>query len=126
MKKSGVAAPVHHWANGGVTSLDNLVLLCRHHHRLVHEQGFGCERTADGGIRFTNPIGYEIGRTGNPPPLPAHADPQQWLRAELDGDLEIGPRTGVSRWQGEPIDWPLAVGLLFDNRSLRPSGNAAL
>lgn len=28
---------VRHWADGGTTSLDNLVLLCRQHHRAVHE-----------------------------------------------------------------------------------------
>ena len=28
---------IKHWAHGGATKLDNLVLLCRHHHRLVHE-----------------------------------------------------------------------------------------
>ncbi len=28
---------VIHWADWGLTCLDNLVLLCRHHHRLVHE-----------------------------------------------------------------------------------------
>jgi hypothetical protein len=28
---------VVHWANGGETSLDNLVGLCHHHHRLMHE-----------------------------------------------------------------------------------------
>lgn len=27
---------VQHWADGGSTSLDNLVLLCRHHHRTLH------------------------------------------------------------------------------------------
>ncbi len=32
---------VVHWAKGGETRLDNLVHLCRHHHRLVHEGGFG-------------------------------------------------------------------------------------
>ncbi|MBW3601539.1 MAG: HNH endonuclease, partial [Actinobacteria bacterium] len=28
-----------HWADGGATSLDNLVLLCRRHHRAIHETG---------------------------------------------------------------------------------------
>jgi len=25
-----------HWADGGLTDLDNLIMLCRHHHRLLH------------------------------------------------------------------------------------------
>jgi len=29
-----------HWAHGGETSLDNLILLCWQHHRLVHEGGY--------------------------------------------------------------------------------------
>jgi hypothetical protein len=33
---------VVHWADGGVTALGNLVLLCRRHHRMVHgSDGFG-------------------------------------------------------------------------------------
>jgi hypothetical protein len=31
---------IRHWADGGPTRLDNLVLLCRHHHRLLHEGGY--------------------------------------------------------------------------------------
>jgi hypothetical protein len=31
---------IEHWADGGATRLDNLVLLCRHHHRLLHEGGY--------------------------------------------------------------------------------------
>ncbi|MGA7688956.1 MAG: HNH endonuclease signature motif containing protein, partial [Jiangellales bacterium] len=27
---------VGHWADGGLTALTNLVLLCRHHHRTLH------------------------------------------------------------------------------------------
>ncbi|HEX8870591.1 MAG TPA: DUF222 domain-containing protein, partial [Lentzea sp.] len=28
---------IHHWADGGDTSVDNAVLLCRHHHTLIHQ-----------------------------------------------------------------------------------------
>jgi len=51
---------IRHWADGGDTSIDNLALLCRHHHRLMHEDGFGVERSADGSIRFSRPDGRVI------------------------------------------------------------------
>jgi hypothetical protein len=34
---------IHHWAKGGETKLDNLVLLCRRHHRFVHEGGYSVD-----------------------------------------------------------------------------------
>ena len=37
-----------HWADGGETKLKNLVLLCRRHHRLVHEFGYVVQNTAAG------------------------------------------------------------------------------
>jgi|SRR2546428_7497539 len=43
----------HHllsWINGGPTDLDNLVLLCRRHHRMVHEGGWQLIRTESGEI----------------------------------------------------------------------------
>jgi len=39
-----------HWSDGGPTALSNLVLLCRAHHRLVHEGGFGVEMNGPGPI----------------------------------------------------------------------------
>jgi hypothetical protein len=43
---------IEHWADGGETNLNNLVLLCRRHHHLVHEGGFSCEKTAGGELIF--------------------------------------------------------------------------
>ena len=39
-----------HWINGGPTELDNLVLLCRRHHRMVHESGWQLIKCDDGQI----------------------------------------------------------------------------
>lgn len=43
---------VMHWADGGETSLDNTVLLCSKHHRLLHEGEFEIERDCNGEWRF--------------------------------------------------------------------------
>ena len=43
-----------HWADGGPTCLDNLCLLCRRHHRLVHEQGWSIT-TDPGGRKRAGP-----------------------------------------------------------------------
>ncbi len=65
---------IHHWAHGGETSLDNLVLLCRHHHRLVHEGGFsvraGLHAGPDGWRPiFRRPDGVPIPSSPAPPPV---------------------------------------------------------
>jgi hypothetical protein len=39
---------VKHWTQGGPTALPNLVLLCRPHHRMVHEGGWGLRRGNNG------------------------------------------------------------------------------
>jgi hypothetical protein len=38
-----------HWLHGGKTSLDNLILLCRVHHRAVHEEGWHLDRDPTSG-----------------------------------------------------------------------------
>ena len=62
---------IEHWARGGETSLDNLLLLCRRQHRLVHEGGCGNERDGDGELRFRDPAGSRSPRcSALLPPLP--------------------------------------------------------
>jgi hypothetical protein len=48
---------VTHWAEGGETKLENLVLLCRHHHRLVHEEGWKIDWWGEGSAVFFDPRG---------------------------------------------------------------------
>jgi hypothetical protein len=103
---------IRHWADGGETSMENLVQLCRFHHRLVHERGFGCERLDDGRMVFTNPVGGEIARSCYLPQIPIDSDVLVHLKKDLNG-VEIDPHTCVSKWEGESIDWPLAVGHLY-------------
>jgi hypothetical protein len=47
---------IKHWARGGPTDLDNLVLLCHRRHWLVHEGGWKLVRGDDGQIRSIAPI----------------------------------------------------------------------
>ncbi len=46
---------ITHWIDGGVTSLDNLLLLCGHHHRLIHAGPWAIKTTAPGLFAFLPP-----------------------------------------------------------------------
>ena len=48
---------VVHWADGGPTSLTNLLLLCRRHHRTIHERGGLSLALEDGRPVFRRPDG---------------------------------------------------------------------
>jgi Domain of unknown function (DUF222)/HNH endonuclease len=54
---------IRHWADGGTTSLANLVLLCRRHHRLVHHRRFSVELTNER-PRFFRADGTVLDRGG--------------------------------------------------------------
>jgi len=103
---------VKHWANGGETSLNNLVQLCRHHHRLVHEGGFACERVEDGKFVFRDPTGRLLVESWQLASLPNAEEPINWCESHMP-DVVIDSETCVSLWTGERIDWDLAVGHLF-------------
>ncbi|HEY7729365.1 MAG TPA: DUF222 domain-containing protein, partial [Gaiellaceae bacterium] len=95
----------HHWADGGETSLDNLVLLCFHHHRLVHEGGYTIETDQAGGLRFRNRHGL-VCQTRPPRPPPGSLD--QLLADHHRLGLEIGRRTNRNG-HGDPLELALVV-----------------
>lgn len=99
---------IQHWSAGGETRMDNLVLLCRHHHRLVHEGGFECLRMLDGKLRFTTPAGAEIPNVFVMPP------------SMNQGNLPPVYHDGRPGWRGDRIDWQLAIdGLSRASRKAR-------
>ncbi|HST14347.1 MAG TPA: DUF222 domain-containing protein [Gaiellaceae bacterium] len=100
---------VHHWACGGETSVDNLVLLCRQHHRAVHEGGYRVDH--DG--RFFYPWGQEIIRA---PRLP-RGDPAEFL--EGHADLSIDAST-CEHGLGEPLDLAAAVDSILEIEKWAP------
>jgi hypothetical protein len=57
---------IEHWADGGETALTNLVELCRHHHRLVHEGDYRIEGTPDSGLTFRRPDGRRLPQVPRP------------------------------------------------------------
>ncbi|MCJ7825642.1 MAG: HNH endonuclease, partial [Anaerolineales bacterium] len=103
---------IRHWADGGETSLENLVQLCRHHHRLVHEGGYACERTSDGSIEFCSPAGTELHPHRPLPGVPAGRHLETWTQLD-NPDADIDELTCVPLWAGERMDWDTAVERLF-------------
>ena len=64
--RPAVHTDAHHlvpWANGGASDLANGLLLCRSHHRQVHEGGWGIvgtEDAANGTLTFMGPAGQRL------------------------------------------------------------------
>jgi hypothetical protein len=102
---------LHHWAQGGPTTLSNLALLCRRHHRAVHEEGYQVERQPDGALQFRRPDGKLLPDVPAPAAVPA--EPVQALRAQHDAQgLRVHPRTACPSWLGERLDLGYALDVL--------------
>ena len=48
-----------HWADGGVTNAENLILLCRFHHGRIHTAGWTVEKTGPGQAIITHHDDHE-------------------------------------------------------------------
>jgi len=134
---------IKHWADGGETKLDNLVTLCRYHHRELHRGAFFlsvkpsakpsvnskavhfrkrlCFSTMDDYLnspinRFVKTGSSKHVITANPATFTCACCDFSELEKRLADDVSevITAQTAVTRWTGERMDLSMAVdGLLW-------------
>ena len=109
---------VRHWADGGPTSLDNLVQLCRFHHRFVHEGGCSVRLTGRG-PRFTLRDGTPV----EDAPPPTATDPGVVPRTNAALGVQVDAETIVPLWAGETMDYGSAVAWLMSAGARDPASS---
>jgi hypothetical protein len=97
-----------HWTKDGATELTNLLLLCKRHHRMVHEGGYTMSRESDGTWIFTRPTGSVVEVPERPPSSPEHL-----TRSNESNDREIAREPLAPEGAGEGIDLDYVTWALF-------------
>lgn len=92
---------VVHRARGGPTKLDNLLLLCGHHHRILHRHSYEICREFDGTWQVNRRDGSRIERSPR-----AMSVPRNTIRRPSPP-----PPTIVSKWDGTPLDPKALIGI---------------
>src|SRR5947209_16765973 len=96
---------IRHWAKGGPTTLSNLALLCRRHHRAVHEEGYQLTRQPDGELEFRRPDGRIL--PGVPPHSEVPDDPVGVLQGRHAAQaLIVHAHAATPGWVGERLAGP--------------------
>ncbi|MEB2318543.1 MAG: DUF222 domain-containing protein [Pseudomonadota bacterium] len=112
---------IRHWADGGATRLSNLVLLCRHHHRQVHEGRVEVQVLDDGALRFKGPDGRAFEAAPG-----TRGDSRQIVLTHRREGLAIDAGTAVTRWAGERMDYAMAVEGLLMQQERGETGSSGL
>ncbi|MEO5769078.1 MAG: DUF222 domain-containing protein [Polyangia bacterium] len=93
---------IRHWADGGPTSKDNLVLLCSFHHRMLHEGGFIIAGSGDNDLQFLDRRKRVIGNV--PGVVDLTSDEYRPTLLALENDLPRDAAVNACGWDGDPID----------------------
>jgi hypothetical protein len=110
---------IRHWAHGGPTTLSNLMMLCRRHHRAVHEEGFEVTREPGGELSFRTPLGRPLPAVSPPAPVPPA--PIATLRQHHNAlGVHIDAKTLTPTWAGERLDLEYAMSVMHP-LACRPS-----
>jgi HNH endonuclease len=107
---------IRHWADGGPTRLDNLTLLCRRHHRAVHEGRFTIAQRDEGTPVFHRPDGtcVEIA-----PSMARGEDIEAIADRLIAPSVATGPDTATALADDAPFDVGWAIDILRDQCCLR-------
>ncbi|HKU39586.1 MAG TPA: DUF222 domain-containing protein, partial [Polyangiales bacterium] len=97
---------IQHWVDGGRTDLDNLALVCRRHHRFLHEYGYSVVRR-DGALEFRRADGRLVPQV--PPAVETERGCERLQQAHEQGGLAIRHDTADSHWGGEVMDYNWAL-----------------
>jgi len=112
---------IRHWADGGETSLANVVSLCTHHHACVHGHGYRIELVAGEPV-FFDPRGRPVLVV---PPRPRTSAVDAWYAINAANDeLGLTATTGQCRWDGQPVQYDYVLaGLTQLDRDAIGSGS---
>ena len=104
---------VKHWADGGETCLDNLVIQCRYHHR-AHHQGEFTITPGDiaGEFRFHDVFGREI-LPAAWPQFPEQEGPEAEVLVIENHSKNVSAETCKTAWCGERMDYGMAIDALL-------------
>jgi hypothetical protein len=90
---------VHHWADGGATSLANCLLLCAYHHTLVHEGGWRVEWYGKARPLFVDPRRQMHFDGGWQPPQIGEHGVDALFEEHRERGIEPNARTAGARWE---------------------------
>jgi hypothetical protein len=125
---------IKHWADGGETKLDNLVTLCRYHHRELHKGNyFLCVKpTNDKVERFADRLCFSKGSSADKQVIAANSAQfscaccdSAVLEKSLPADVyqKINAKTAVTNWLGERMDLSMAIdGLIYKRAAAQDVG----
>ena len=115
---------VTHWIDGGETNPDNLIKLCRFHHRQLHQGHYSVALQLDDSDKQKWIFKTATGEVIEPNPRLMQGRNKEFLEAQWP---DIDSHTAVSRWRGGTFDYPTILeDLVWCKHQRKPGPSLAI